>query len=165
MPFRRKGYKKSEAQKGGGILMDIRRIEQRDREVYIAMAKEFYSSPAVLENIPEKNITDSFSEFVSGTPFGDAFIFEEDGVVVGYGVLAYTYSQEAGGKVVWLEEIFIASDFRGMGRGSAFIDYVTQNIPAKRYRLETEPENEKAAALYRRKGFELFEYVNYRMDK
>jgi GNAT superfamily N-acetyltransferase len=145
--------------------MDIRKIERGDRDIYISMAKEFYSSPAVLENIPEKNITDSFEEFVSGTPFGDAFIFEENGKTVGYGVLAYTYSQEAGGKVVWLEEIFISSDMRGKGMGSAFIDYVKENIPARRYRLETEPENEKAAALYVRKGFELFEYVNYRLDK
>ena len=145
--------------------MTIRKINAADREKYVAMAKDFYASPAVLENIPEENITRSFTEFTGGTPFGDAFIFEENGETVGYGVLAYTYSQEAGGKVVWLEEIFIAKEFRGGGRGSAFIDYVTNNIPAKRYRLETEPENEKAAALYVRKGFELFEYVNYRMDK
>ena len=145
--------------------MNIRKIKTSDREVYMAMAKEFYSSEAVLSNIPEENISLSFEKFVNGTPFGDAFIFEEDCGIVGYGVLAYTYSQEAGGNVVWLEEIFVDSKFRGMGRGSAFIDYVVSEIPAKRYRLETEPENERAAALYISKGFELFEYVNYRMDK
>ena len=145
--------------------MEIRKITRADKEIYLAMAKDFYSSPAVLENIPEGNITASFEEFVCGTPYGDAFIFEEEGRVIGYGVLAYTYSQEAGGKVVWLEEIYVDVSMRGRGYGSAFIDYVTHNVPAKRYRLETEPENEKAAALYRRKGFELFEYVNYRMEK
>jgi len=145
--------------------MVIRKLEVRDREAYVAMAKDFYSSPAVLENIPEENITRSFLEFTGGTPFGDAFIFEENGDIVGYGVLAYTYSQEAGGKVVWLEEIYVCREHRGRGLGSEFIDFVLKNIPAKRYRLETEPENEAAARLYIRKGFELFEYVNYRMDK
>jgi GNAT superfamily N-acetyltransferase len=134
-------------------------------EVYLDMAKDFYASPAVLENIPEENITHSFEEFMGGTPFGDAFIFEENGDVIGYGVLAYTYSQEAGGKVVWLEEIYIRPEARGHGKGTEFIDFVLSEIPAKRYRLETEPENEDAARLYIRKGFELFEYVNYRMDK
>ena len=129
------------------------------------MARDFYASPAVLSNIPEENLTSSFREFTSGTPFGDAFIFEEEGSVIGYGVLAYTYSQEAGGKVVWLEEIYVKEAFRGKGAGSRFIDFVLNNIPAKRYRLETEPENEKAAALYRRLGFEFFEYVNYRLDR
>ena len=145
--------------------MVIRKIERTDREVYIAMAKDFYASPAVLENIPEENIVRSFEEFTGGTPFGDAFIFEESGKTVGYGVLAYTYSQEAGGKVVWLEEIYVCREQRGRGLGTEFIDFVLENIPAKRYRLETEPENEAAARLYIRKGFELFEYVNYRMDK
>ena len=145
--------------------MVIRKLEARDREVYLAMAKDFYSSPAVLENIPEENITRSFIEFTGGTPFGDAFIFEENGDVIGYGVLAYTYSQEAGGKVVWLEEIYVCRECRGRGLGSEFIDFVLEKIPAKRYRLETEPENEDAARLYIRKGFELFEYVNYRIDR
>ena len=107
----------------------------------------------------------AFAALASVIAFGDAFIFEEEGSVIGYGVLAYTYSQEAGGKVVWLEEIYLKEAFRGKGAGSHFIDFVLESIPAKRYRLETEPENEKAAALYRRKGFEFFEYVNYRMDK
>ena len=145
--------------------MVIRKITAADRERYIAMAKDFYASPAVLENIPEENITRSFLEFTGGTPFGDAFIFEENGSIVGYGVLAYTYSQEAGGKVVWLEEIYVCREHRGRGLGSEFIDFVIQQIPASRYRLETEPENEDAARLYIRKGFELFEYVNYRIDK
>lgn len=145
--------------------MKIRKIEEKDKSIYLEMARDFYASPAVLSNIPEENLTSSFREFTSGMPFGDAFIFEEEGSVIGYGVLAYTYSQEAGGKTVWLEEIYIKEAYRGKGAGSLFIDFVLENIPAKRYRLETEPENEKAAALYRRKGFEFFEYVNYRLDR
>lgn len=145
--------------------MTIRKIEKSDKAEYLKMAKDFYSSPAVLENISEDNISSSFDEFLNGTPYGDAFIFETDGQTVGYGVLAYTHSQEAGGKVVWIEEIYIKEEFRGYGYGSHFIDFVLDEIPAKRYRLETEPENERAAALYRRHGFELFEYVNYRLDR
>ena len=85
--------------------MNIRKIKTSDREVYMAMAKEFYSSEAVLSNIPEENISLSFEKFVNGTPFGDAFIFEEEKRVVGYALLARTWSQEAGGETVWIEEI------------------------------------------------------------
>ncbi len=145
--------------------MTIRKITKNDKQIYIEMVKDFYSSPAVLENIPEENISRSFDSFIEGIPFGDAFIFEEDGRISGYGVLAYTYSQEAGGKVVWIDEIYIKKEYRGRGIGSQFIDFVLTSIPAKRYRLETEPENKRAAELYRRKGFEFFEYVNYRLDR
>ncbi len=145
--------------------MTIRKITKNDKQIYTEMAKDFYSSPAVLENIPEKNITDSFDAFLSGTPYGDAFIFESEGQTVGYGVLAYTHSQEAGGRVVWIEEIYVKKEYRGGGYGSKFLEYVKNNVPAKRYRLETEPENTRAAELYRRHGFEHFEYVNYKLDR
>ena len=145
--------------------MTIRKITQNDKPIYTEMARDFYSSPAVLENIPEENILNSFDLFLEGTPYGDAFIFEEDGNILGYGVLAYTHSQEAGGRVVWIEEIYVKEEYRGRGIGSEFLEVVKESIPARRYRLETEPENERAAALYRRHGFEHFEYVNYKMDR
>ena len=145
--------------------MTIRKITKNDKPIYTEMARDFYSSPAVLENIPEENIISSFDLFLEGTPYGDAFIFESEGQTVGYGTLAYTHSQEAGGKVVWIEEIYIKKEHRGKGFGSEFLEFVKESIPAKRYRLETEPENERAAALYRRHGFEHFEYVNYKLDR
>ena len=145
--------------------MKIRKITQTDKTVYTEMAKDFYSSPAVLENIPEENILTSFDLFLTGTPYGDAFIFESEGQTVGYGVLAYTHSQEAGGRVVWIEEIYVKDEYRGRRFGSEFLEFAKKNIPARRYRLETEPENERAAALYRRHGFEHFEYVNYKLDR
>ena len=145
--------------------MIVRRITQEDKDIYTAMARDFYSSPAVLESIPDENITSSFELFLSGTPYGNAFILESEGQPVGYGVLAYTHSQEAGGRVVWIEEIYIKEEYRGFGYGSKFIEYVKTNLPAARYRLETEPENFRAAALYRRLGFEKFDYVNYKSGK
>ena len=66
--------------------------------------------------------------------------------------------------MVWIEEIYLRPEYRGRGFGTAFIHYVLDNIPAKRYRLETEPDNVRAAELYRRCGFEHFEYVNYRLE-
>ena len=145
--------------------MTIRKITPTDKTVYTEMAKDFYSSPAVLCNIPEENIANSFDLFLEGTPYGDAFILEHDGATVGYGVLAYTHSQEAGGRVVWIEEIYVKDKYRGCGFGSKFLEFVKENVTARRYRLETEPENERAAALYRRHGFERFEYINYKLGR
>ena len=145
--------------------MLIRKIKSTDKQIYTEMAKDFYSSPAVLESIPEENILNSFDLFLAGTPYGDAFILESDGHTVGYGILAYTHSQEAGGRVVWIEEIYVKAEYRGCGFGSEFLEFVKKSIPARRYRLETEPENERAAALYRRHGFGHFDYVNYKLDR
>ena len=86
------------------------------------------------------------------------FIFELDGAPVGYGLLNITYGHEAGGRVVWIEEIYVRREFRGRGLGREFFEYVFANIPAARYRLEVEPEHEGAVALYERLGFEVLAY-------
>ena len=48
----------------------IREIELRDRFAYEEMAKEFYSSDAVLADVPDKSITDTFEEIINGAPGG-----------------------------------------------------------------------------------------------
>ena len=42
--------------------------------------------------------------------------------------LALTYSNEAGGMVVWLDEIYVKPEFRSQGIGSELIDFVIEKI-------------------------------------
>lgn len=48
-----------------------------------------------------------------GQPYAEAYLFEQDGQIAGYGTLAKTFSTEAGGLVIWLEEVYIRQEFRG----------------------------------------------------
>lgn len=146
----------------GGLM--IRKIALNDRAEYIKMAEDFYNSPAVLYPVPRAHFENTFDELMKSDTYAEAFIFENEETIAGYGLIAKTYSQEAGGMVVWIEEIYVKEDFRGNGIGSEFLEYVKENIPAKRYRLETEPENIGAQKLYKRHGFEYFEYINYALD-
>lgn len=139
----------------------IRKITPADRENYIEMARDFYSSPAVLENIPAEYIERTFDEIISGTPFADCYIFEKDGDTAGYGLLSFTYSQEAGGLCVWIEEIYIKPCFRSKGMGGDFISFVKESVPAARLRLETEPENLRVQELYKRHGFKKLAYMQF----
>ena len=45
--------------------------------------------------------------------------------------------------------------------GTAFFAWLLENRPAARYRLETEPDNVRAKALYRRQGFEFLNYESF----
>ena len=74
------------------------------------------------------------------------------------------FSREAGGMVVWIEEIYVRSAFRGRGVGGAFFAWLHANVPAIRYRLEVEPSNERAQSLYRRLGFSELPYVQMVLD-
>ena len=143
----------------------IRKIDFKDKELFFELSREFYSSPAVLSNIPEDFHRATFEELMRSEDYLMGFIFELDGVPVGYGLLNITYGHEAGGRVVWIEEIYVRREFRGRGLGREFFEYVFANIPAARYRLEVEPENERAVALYERLGCEVLAYGQMVKDR
>ena len=138
--------------------LTVREITADDRSDYLTMASEFYSSPAVLHDIPRSYIENTFRELVSNSPYAKALIALSGGKPAGYILLALTWSQEAGGKVVWIDEIYVRPEARGSGAGCALIEAVRSRFPAARYRLELEPDNDGARRLYERLGFTALPY-------
>lgn len=136
----------------------IRPLNNEDKQIYIEMAREFYSTDAVWHSVPTAYFEKTFAEMMRSDVYAEGFVFELDGTVAGYALLAKTFSQEAGGLVVWIEEIYVKPQFRGKGLGGEFFKFLEKERPAARYRLEIEPENERAVALYRKNGFEMMPY-------
>ena len=130
------------------------------------MFDEFYHSPGVMHAVPKSHFERTLNEVYGGSPFIDCYIFEQDGRAVGYGQLSLTYSNEAGGICVWLEEIYVRPEFQGMGIGSEFLNFVKNEYKnAARLRLEIEPDNDGARKLYKRMGFSELEYQSMIIDK
>ena len=144
--------------------MVFRKIVAKDTAAYTEMATDFYNSPAVLHSIPQSYIKNTVKAVLDGTPFADIYIFEENGVAAGYGLLAFTHSQEAGGLVCWLEEFYVKPAFRARGVGGAFLDFIKRQVPAARYRLEVEPDNARVKALYAKNGFSPLGYESYVLE-
>lgn len=139
--------------------LTVREITADDRSDYLTMASEFYSSPAVLHDIPRSYIEDTFRELVSDSPYAKALIALSGGKPAGYILLALTWSQEAGGKVVWIDEIYVRQEARGLGIGSALMNDAVKNFPAARVRLEVEHDNTAARRLYERLGYKDLPYM------
>lgn len=138
----------------------IRKIEKKDEKDYIAMAEEFYSSSAVLHPIPTDYFSRTFSELMTSDRYAEGYILEKGGETAGYALLAKTFSQEAGGLVIWAEELFIKPEYRSHGLGTEFFKFLEENRSddVKRIRLEVELENEGAVKLYKRLGYDFLEY-------
>lgn len=144
----------------------IRKYSEADRDTVLEMMKEFYKSPAVCHDIPLKNMLTTLDEAQNNSPYMDIYILEYDKKPAGYALNAYTYSNEAGGKVVWIEEIFIRGEYRGKGLGREYLQYIKDNYGEfARIRLEVEDSNDGATRLYKREGFQPLEYKQYIIDK
>ena len=96
----------------------------------------------------------------------DAFVIICDEKYAGYAVTAKTFSAEAGGRVVWYEELYIRSEFRQRGLGSEFFNYAEKlYADYARIRLEVEADNSGAIRLYKRLGFTELPYMQMVKDK
>ena len=144
----------------------FRKLEEKDRATYLEMVNEFYHSDAVLAPVPRQYMEDTLAEILRSDCYLECYVFEEAGELCGYALLSKSFSPEAGGIVYWVEEIYIRKAHRGKGLGSAFFKFFTEAPPegTKRIRLEVEPENEGAVALYRRFRFEDLPYNQMVLD-
>lgn len=144
----------------------IRPVTERDRDVYLKLARAFYSSDAVLEPLPMERHIRNFEEIVRPNGQLRALLFEADGEIAGFAQYALNWSTEAGGRTVWIEDVSVLDAFRGRGIGSAFFRrlFFEYDGSAFRYRLEVEADNEAAGRLYRRLGFRTLPYVQMIRD-
>ena len=144
----------------------VRKITEEDREVYLQMTREFYASDAVDDNLPHSYFEKTFRELMRSEEYAEAFLLEDGGVAAGYALLAKTFSQEAGGMVVWAEELYVRPEYRGRGLCHEFYSFLREHLPesVKRLRLEAENTNRRAISLYRRLGFRDLPYCQMIQD-
>ncbi len=137
----------------------IRPMREGDRAAVIAMMREFYNSEAVLTNGSKEIFREDFNACVSENPYLEGYVFEKNGEILGYSMLAKSFSTEFGKPCIWIEDLFLKKESCGMGLGSAFLKFVGEKYPDSLHRLEVEKENEPAMKTYMKSGFEEIPYT------
>ncbi|WP_444435355.1 GNAT family N-acetyltransferase [Ruminococcus bicirculans (ex Wegman et al. 2014)] len=134
----------------------IRKIVPEDREDYIRFSTEFYNSSAVDKPVPREHFEQGFDEMMRSDVYVQGYMLVCDGNNVGYCVTMKTYSVEAGGITIWIDELFVLEEYRSKGLGRELFKYIEENGDKKlrRIRLEVELENGRAISLYKKMGFE-----------
>ncbi|MGB4658600.1 MAG: GNAT family N-acetyltransferase [Mobilitalea sp.] len=139
----------------------IRELQAKDKEMFVLMVQGLYRSEATLSEIPLVNIETTFKTAIEGSPYIKAFVIEEKEEIAGYVQLSFTYSNEVGGIVAFVEELFIREEYRSQGLGTKALDFIHKEYEhkVKRFRLEVTKANRSVMELYARKGYQLNEYI------
>ena len=147
----------------------IRKMQEADRALFLAMSQDFYGSPAVSHGSGDADVAvfiRTFEEAIREEGWVSGYILEAEGRPVGYALCTANWATEVGGRVCWIEELYVEEAFRGQGLGRAFFAYLREHRPAGllRFRLEVMPQNTSAQRLYAREGFTPMEYLQMYKD-
>ena len=143
-------------------------LEIADIEIITQMMQDFYA----IDNYPmdvevAKNL---FQEFISNEHLGKSWLIYSENEIVGYIILTFIFSFEYGGKIAFVDELFIKETARGKGIGKEAIQFIQREVPKlslKLLYLEVEPHNENAQKLYLAHDFELHnrKLMKYKVTK
>lgn len=137
----------------------IRNMEENDRRPVKWLMEEFYATDAVATNGSEEIFDADIDACVGSSPYLEGYVFEDDGRVFGYAMLAKSFSTEYGKPCIWIEDIYIKEAHRGEGLGSTFFEIIEKKYAGHIFRLEVEEENERALHVYKKNGFDFMPYL------
>ncbi len=143
-------------------------LEIADIEIITQMMRDFYEIDNYPMNVEVAKTL--FQEFITNEHLGKSWLIYSENEIVGYIILTFIFSFEYGGKIAFLDELFIKETARGKGFGKEAIQFIQQEVPKlslKLLYLEVEPHNENAQKLYLAHDFELHnrKLMKYKVTK
>lgn len=134
----------------------IRRATSADHAALIELMARFYAE----EGYPFKRqaTRKALTQLMTDERFGAVWTFRRQEEVVGYLVVTLGFSLEFGGRDAFVDELFVLAEYRGQGLGRRALRLAAAHC--RRWgiaalHLEIEDGNDRAEALYTRKGFKL----------
>jgi len=137
-------------------MVQFKTLETSQIETITQMMQDFYA----IDNYPidievSKKL---FLEFISDDKLGKSWLIYDDSEIVGYVVLTFIFSFEYGGKIAFLDELYLKEIARGKGIGKQTIQFIKEQallLNVKLLYLEVENHNENAQKLYLANDFEV----------
>lgn len=128
-------------------LSDIPELSQMMRDFY---AIDFYP-------FDEKVTSENFAKFINEEKYGECFKIVFEGQIGGYIILVKYFSFEFGGEILFLDELYVKSEFQGKSLGKKALEFVKNYSVENKFKvvlLEIENHNDKAKKLYEHYGFQ-----------
>ena len=137
----------------------IRNITIQDKNSVLEMMRVFYASPAVFSNGSDEIFLNDIENCINNNPYLEGYVIEISNEIQGYAMIAKSFSTEFGKPCIWIEDLYIKEEYRGLSIGKNFMEFITHKYTNCIFRLEAEEENERAIKLYKKFGFNVLPYI------
>lgn len=136
-------------------------MELKDAAIVLEMMKIFYNSPAIIHKASESILKKDIEDCINDIPFIEGYILEYNNIIAGYSMIAKSYSTEYGGICIWIEDLYIKPEYRSLGLGTHFFEFIDNKYKnsAVRFRLEVEANNKQAINVYKKCGYNKLSYI------
>jgi ribosomal protein S18 acetylase RimI-like enzyme len=129
-----------------------------DDEAIVAMCLALNTEDPGVRLVPEHHVRRTLGALREEPWRGCAVVLAIDQACCGYALLIRFWSNERGGEVCVIDELYLLPAHRGQGHGSRLLDGLARGeLPWARsavaLTLETTPANARAVRLYERLGF------------
>lgn len=137
------------------MTITYRRFTLKDIPEIMLMMAGLYTDDPTNKQMSGTKFRSTITELSEHPDKGTILIMEAKGKIVGYSVIVHFWSNEWGGNVEMIDELFVKADYRGQQIATDFITYLRNNHfnGAVALQLEVTHRNVKARALYERLGF------------
>jgi len=111
------------------------------------------------QKMPLRKIRRTIAELSAHPDKGAITIIHIGNAIAGYGIVIYYWSNEYGGTIAHIDELYVRPSWRNRRIGSSYLEHIakTKGMKLKGIQVETTPANQKALAFYSRRGFKQVE--------
>lgn len=124
----------------------------------VSMCRSLNDEDPGPEPVPPEHMRRTLLALREAPARGQALVLDLEGRASGYALLIAVWSNELGGEVCVLDELYVQPEHRGQGHTTQLIEGLADGtLPfaagAAALALEVSPDNTRARALYERLGF------------
>lgn len=135
-----------------------RHADPADDQAILSMCRELNREDPGPRPVPDAHVEATLHALRRQPVRGVPLVLEIDGKAMGYALLISFWSNELGGEICNIDELYVAPAARGQGHASSLMRGLVNGSPLwpgkpVAIQLEVTPGNSKARALYSKLGF------------
>ncbi len=145
--------------------MIIKEFTENDKDVFMKLCEDFYSSKATLKPFDPRVAYATFCRVMEKHEnlWGYLFTDSESGEYIGYALVTSYWCNEEGGNVLILDELYICPTSRHHGYGEKFLKWLEERFKerAVSITLEVLTTNQDARSFYKKDGLVPDGFITY----